>query len=69
MASNVGNYGMQGAAATGEGYLGSANARASGYMGTANALTNAVGTGLNYYNQQSLLAALKPKTVKDPYET
>ena len=68
-APELSNYGMAGANATAEGYLGSANARASGYMGTANALSNAVGTGLNYYNQQSLLAALKPKTVKDPYET
>ena len=69
MASNVGNYGMQGANATAEGYLGAANARASGYMGTTNALTSALGTGLNYYNQQSLLAALKPKAVSNPYET
>ena len=61
MASNVGNYGMQGANATAEGYLGSANARASGYMGTANALTNAVGTGLNYYNQSQYLKALQPQ--------
>lgn len=67
-ATNIGNLGMAGAGATGEGYMGSANARASGYMGMSNALTSGLGTGLNYYNQQSLLAALKPKAVKDPYE-
>jgi hypothetical protein len=61
MASNVGNYGMAGANATAEGYMGAANARASGYMGTANALSSAVGTGLNYYNQQQYLKALQPK--------
>jgi len=68
-ASAIGNYGTQGANATAEGYLGAANARASGYMGTANAINSGVGTYLNYNNQQSLLAALRSKAVKDPYET
>ena len=61
MASNVGNAVQTGANATAEGYLGAANARASGYMGTANALSNAVGIGLNYYNQQQYLKALQPQ--------
>jgi hypothetical protein len=52
MASNVGNYGMAGANATAEGYLGAANARASGYMGTSNAVQSALGTYLNYNQQQ-----------------
>ena len=30
------------------------NIRASGYMGTANALTNALGQGLNYYQNQQM---------------
>ena len=60
-ATNIGNYGMAGANATAEGYMGAANARASGYMGTANALSSAVGTGLNYYNQQQYLKALQPQ--------
>lgn len=58
-ATNIGNYGMAGANATAEGYMGAANARASGYMGVSNALTSGLGTGINYYNQQNLLAALK----------
>lgn len=35
--------------------------RASGYMGTANALTGALGTGLNYYQNQQLLNRLMPQ--------
>lgn len=41
MATNVGNALESGA-----------NARASGYIGQANALTSALGTGLNYYQNQ-----------------
>lgn len=58
-ATNIGNLGMAGANATAEGYMGAANARASGYMGVSNALTSGLGTGINYYNQSNLLAALK----------
>lgn len=36
-----------------------AAARASGYVGGANALTSALGTGLNYYQGQNLLAAMR----------
>ncbi len=49
-ASNIGNL-MTDAAA----------ARASGYMGQANALTGALGTGLNYYQNQQLLNRLAPQ--------
>lgn len=36
-------------------------ARASGYMGMSNALTGAIGTGLNYYQNQNLLNRLLPQ--------
>ena len=49
-ASNIGDYGQAAAAA-----------RASGYTGTANALTGALGTGLNYYQNQQLLNRLAPQ--------
>lgn len=35
--------------------------RASGYMGMSNALTGAIGTGLNYYQNQQLLNRLMPQ--------
>lgn len=47
MAQNVGDLMTSGAAA-----------RASGYVGQANALTNALGTGLNYYQNQQMLNRL-----------
>jgi hypothetical protein len=47
MAQNVGDLMTSGAAA-----------RASGYVGSANALTNALGTGLNYYQNQQMLNRL-----------
>lgn len=48
MASNVGNLMTAGA-----------QARASGYVGGANALTGALGTGLNFYQNQQLVNALR----------
>jgi hypothetical protein len=51
MAGNVGNLMTGGAAA-----------RASGYVGGANALTGALSTGLNYYQGQQYLNALRPPT-------
>lgn len=51
MASNVGDLMTSGAAA-----------RASGYVGQANALTGALNTGLNYYQGQQMLNALRPAT-------
>jgi len=53
----AGQYGqnlMQNAATMG-------NIRASGYMGTANALTNALGQGLNYYQNQQLMDLYGPQ--------
>lgn len=50
MAGNVGNLMTSGAAA-----------RASGYVGGANALTGALNTGLNYYQGQQYLNALRPQ--------
>ena len=37
------------------GGVGAGQARASGYMGAANALTGALGTGLNYFQNQQLM--------------
>lgn len=55
MAGNVGNLMTSGAAA-----------RASGYVGGANALTGALNTGLNYYQGQQYLNALRPQTAAAP---
>ena len=52
MASNVGNYAMQGANATAGGMTDSAAARASGYVGGANALTSGLGQYLSYSQNQ-----------------
>jgi hypothetical protein len=41
--------------------IGAGNARASGYMGGANALSNALGQGLNYYQNQQLMARMFPQ--------
>jgi hypothetical protein len=43
-----------------------AAARASGYVGGANALTSALGTGLNYYQGQNYLNALRPPAAAAP---
>lgn len=37
------------------------NIRASGYIGTANALTNALGQGVNYYQNQQMMDRFFPK--------
>ena len=55
----AGNFGN--AAAAGYGNIG--NARASGYVGGANALTSALGTGLNYYQNQALINRLPYSSV------
>ncbi len=51
------------------------NIRASGYMGTANALTNALGQGVNYYQNQQMMDryfgrpnAPRPDFSKSPYQ-
>jgi hypothetical protein len=54
---------MAGGQAAAQGMLGAGAARASGYMGTANALTGALGTGLNYYQNQQMMNRLFPSGV------
>jgi len=54
-ASNLGNV-------LGENYIGAGNARASGYMGSANAISNAIGQGINYYNQSQMLTKAFPQS-------
>jgi hypothetical protein len=62
MASAYGQLGAGTASAYGQlgqnigaNLIGAGNARASGYMGTANAFSNALGQGLNYYQNQQLM--------------
>jgi hypothetical protein len=50
----------------GEATQAAAAARASGYVGGANALTSAIGTGLNYYQGQNYLNALRPTVTATP---
>jgi hypothetical protein len=57
LAGQAGQYGQnmaQNAATMG-------NIRASGYMGTANALTNALGQGVNYYQNQQMMKLFGPQ--------
>lgn len=49
----AGTYGQMGQAQA-AGILGAGEARASGYLGMANSLNKALGTGLNYYQNQQL---------------
>jgi hypothetical protein len=51
MAQQAGTYGQ----ALAENAATRGNIRASGYMGTANAISNALGQGLNYYQNQDLM--------------
>ncbi|CAB5187196.1 hypothetical protein UFOVP160_16 [uncultured Caudovirales phage] len=60
--SSLGNYGTNASNAL----VGGANARASGYVGGANALTSALGTGLNYYQNQSYINRM-PTTATFPW--
>jgi hypothetical protein len=57
VAGQAGQFGQN----IGANIIGAANARASGYMGTANALSNALGQGLNYYQNQQLMARMFPQ--------
>lgn len=57
MAQQAGQFGQN----IGANIIGAANARASGYMGTANALSNALGQGLNYYQNKQLMARMFPQ--------
>jgi len=60
-AANIANQAGQFGQAMGANIIGAGNARASGYMGTANALSNALGQGLNYYQNQQLMARMFPQ--------
>lgn len=59
-AQQIGQSGQQMASNVGEMMTSGAAARASGYVGQANALTGALSTGLNYYQGQQMLNALRP---------
>ena len=59
-AQQIGQSGQQMASNVGEMMASGAAARASGYVGQANALTGALSTGLNYYQGQQMLNALRP---------
>jgi hypothetical protein len=61
----AGQYGQNAAEAIQSG----AAARASGYVGGANALTSALGTGLNYYQGQNYLNALRPQQTTMPVQS
>ncbi len=52
VAGQAGQFGQ----AMGANIIGAGNARASGYMGTANAISNALGQGLNYYQNRDLMS-------------
>lgn len=59
--SNLANIYTGAGQAAAQGIVGAGAARASGYMGMANSLTGALGTGLNYYQNQQLLNRLLPQ--------
>jgi len=62
LGANIGSAYSQLGQNIGANLIGAGNARASGYMGTANAFSNALGQGLNYYQNQQLMANLFPQT-------
>jgi hypothetical protein len=47
--------------------IGAGNATAAGMVGGANAISSGVGTGLNYYQNQNMLNALKGSAYNNPY--
>lgn len=59
-AQQIGQSGQTMAGNVGEAYQGAGAARASGYVGQANALTGALGTGLNYYQNNQYMNMLRP---------
>ena len=62
LGSNLGQTYMTGG-------IGAGQARASGYMGAVNALTGALGTGLNYFQNQQLMDIYRNRAVVPPYGT
>jgi hypothetical protein len=69
MAGQYGQNLMAGGQAAAQGMLGAGAARASGYMGGANALTGALGSYLNYNQNQQLLNRLLPQQQGMGYTT
>lgn len=68
LANQAGTYGQ----ALAENAAARGNIRASGYMGTANALTNALGQGVNYYQNQQMMDRYfgrpRPDFSSSPYQ-
>ena len=60
-ASQLGTQAVNVGANIGQAQQSAAQARASGYLGGANALTGALGTGLNYYQNQQWMNRLFPQ--------
>ena len=58
--NQLGQAGQQYATNAGEALTSGAAARASGYVGAANALTGALGTGLNFYQNQQYMNKFAP---------
>lgn len=67
-AQQIGQAGQTMASNVGEALTSGAAARASGYVGQSNALTGALSTGLNYYQGQQMLNALRPATTYPSYQ-
>jgi hypothetical protein len=61
--ASLGNYGNAAASNA----IGAGNARASGYMGAANATSNALGQGLNFYQNQNLVNQLQANNLSNQY--
>lgn len=68
-AQQLGQAGQQMAGNVGELMTGGAAARASGYVGGANALSSALGQGLNFYQGQQIMNALRPQQPSYGYQT
>ena len=60
--NQIGQQGASVASSIGQTTQGIGNARASGYVGGANAFSNAIGLGVNSYNQNQLLNRMYPQT-------
>ena len=63
-AAQLGQAGQQMASNVGEMMTSGAAARASGYVGGANALSSALGQGLNYYQGNQMLNAMRPQSAQ-----
>lgn len=63
-AAQLGQSGQQMAGNVGELMTSGAAARASGYVGGANALSSALGQGLNYYQGNQMLNAMRPQSAQ-----